>query len=70
MLTELIDAAGGWQAAVVIGQGLVNTAAKLDYWPVEEQNNILKTMKEFLENKLGRCGGSGVGGSGVRPGRG
>ena len=48
VLTELIDAAGGWQAAVVIGQGLVNTAAKLEYWLVEEQNHILKTMKEFL----------------------
>jgi hypothetical protein len=49
VLSEFIDAAGGWRAAVLLGPGFVNVDAELSYWRPEERSQMLQEITQFLK---------------------
>jgi len=49
VLSEFIDVAGGWRAAVVLGHGFVNVDADVAYWKPDERQAMLTEIVKYLK---------------------
>jgi hypothetical protein len=52
VLRKIIAEGGGWNEAIVLENGDVDLNMELDIWSQADQVNILKRMKEFLQETL------------------
>lgn len=51
VLSEFIDVAGGWRAAVVLGHGFVNVDADVAYWKPDERQAMLAEIVKYLKTQ-------------------